>query len=262
VPKIVFSGGPPVTHEDILRNIAHAKTLGLPYVQKVPPHDRVLAVVGGGPSINEHVDEIRSFTDVWAINGASQWLRERGIENTFIAVDPHHIVAKWAPGAKKAILCTRIDPSVFEILEDADVRLFSLMQDTEDGGIQCFSSTASLAFDLGTDLGYRKAVFFGCEGSFPGNVSGDNREDFTHAYPEPSEKREERMVVECGGVEYLTAPDFYVQSDEISKMVRMFPQHFSERSGGLLRAMIENDDHDIVKVSRAMMSGLHARKAA
>jgi hypothetical protein len=257
-PKIRFSGGPPVEHEDIMRNVAHARTLGLPFVQSVAPHGRPLAIVGGGPSVQEHVLELRNFEgDIWGINGACGWLRERGIESTFISVDPHAIVAQWTPGARKALLGTRTDPQVFEILKGADVTLFELEQEDAENGMRCGSSTASLAFDLGTELGYRTAIFYGCEGSWPAANPGDPTTHATHAYPEPSQQRAERMVIACGGREYLTAPDFYVQSCELSDVIRMFPTHFSERSGGLLRAFVENDDHEIAQVSRAMYRELY-----
>lgn len=257
-PKIRFSGGPPVEHEGIMRNVAHSRTLGLPFVRMVEPHGRPLAIVGGGPSLRDHVHELRTFEgDIWGINGACAWLRERGIESTFISVDPHHIVAQWAPGAKKALLGTRTDPSVFEILRGADVTLFELEQEDPVNGMRCGSSTASLGFHLAVDLGYRTGVFYGCEGSWPAENPGNPEGQATHAYPEPSQQRAERMLISCGGREYLTAPDFYVQSCELAAVIRMFPLHFSERSGGLLRAFIENDDHEISKVSQAMYQELY-----
>lgn len=258
MPKIKFAGGPPVDPQGIQLNVLYSRSLGLPYAKVQPAHERKLAIVGGGPSVADHLEEIRSFDgDIWAINGACAFLRERGIDSTFVSVDPHEIVAKWAVGAKKAILCSRVDPKVHEVLKGAEITLFDLIQDKEEG-VHCCSSTASLGFDLGTDLGYRSVVWYGCEGNWAGSTAENsgNQSDKTHAYPEPSEKREERMVVLCGGVEYLTAPDFYVQSCELAEIIRKFSRHFSERSGGLLRAMIENEDHDIVRVSRSLMEKL------
>lgn len=258
MPKIVFNGGPPVEEGQIALNAMYARSLGLPFVKKGPAHGRRLAIVGGGPSIRDQVEELRAFDgDLWGINGACRWLASHGIESTFISVDPHEIVATWVgPEIKKALLCARLHPSVFQILKHADVRVFELFLDDPHNGFKCCSSTASLGFDLATDLGYRSITFYGCEGSYGGNLNGDNSQDKSHAYPEPSEKREHRMVVKCGDGEYLTAPDFYVQCCELSQLIRKFPAHFSERSGGLLRAMVENDDHDIIKVSRALMESL------
>jgi hypothetical protein len=256
--KIRFAGGPPVEDRDIQLNILYGRSLSYPRVKEVPAHDRHLAIVGGGPSVKDHIEEIRNFKgDIWGINGACGFLRERGIDSTFISVDPHEIVAKWAVGAKKALLCVRMDPKVYEVLNGAEITLFDLINDKE-GGIHCCSSTASLGFDLASDMGYRTVVWYGCEGSWEGSTAegATNASDFTHAYQEPSEKRDERMVVLCGGKEYLTAPDFYVQSCELAEIISKFPRHFSERSGGLLRAMVADQEHDIIRVSRSLMASL------
>ena len=122
---MTFTGEPPVAHEEILRNIAHARGLGLPEPVEVASHDRSLAVVGGGPSIKDFLDEIRAHDEIWAINGACSYLRSQGIESVFFALDPHPIVTKWAEGAKQALLVERCDPSTFEVLKDADVKVDS-----------------------------------------------------------------------------------------------------------------------------------------
>ena len=249
MPKIAFSGDVPVAHEEIERNIALARASGLPFIPRdAPAIAAPLAVVGGGPSVVDHIEEIRSFGEhIWAINGVCGWLRDQhDIDSVLLGIDPHVIMAMWAPGAKRAILGVRTTPAVFEILKDADVRLFELVNDIPDG-IRAGCSTATATFHIAIEMGYRKVVYFGCEGSY---------QEKTHAYPEPSEVREYRFVVECGGKEYLTAPDFYVQSIDMAQTIKNCGQFFEERSGGLLRALIENDDHDITKVSRAMLATL------
>lgn len=240
--KINFTGEPPVSHEDMLKHRQLAIARGLPFVKDAPIHDRPLAVVGGGPSIQKSVAELLRFDgEIWAINGACRWLRDQGIESTFFSVDPHPIVASWVPGAKKALLVSRSDPSVFDALEGADVQIFDSIND-DPKGIVGGSSTATVAFVLGWNLGFRKIVFYGCDGSYANGAS--------HAYMD--EKREDLLLVECGGKEYLTAPDFYVQSQELSAIIKKAPKHFSEKSGGLLRALVENDSHDVTKASRAL----------
>ena len=256
--KIRFTGNVPVEHEDIMRNVEFARQSGLPYVKPSEAHDRVLAIVGGGPSLLGSLEELKAFQgDIWAVNGACAFLRTHGIDSTMIGVDPHVIMCQWAPGTKKAILCSRTDYRVWPILKDADVQLFDLIQENTDEGIRSGSSTATCAFDLATDMGYRTIIFYGCESSFPGEQIG-TASDQTHAYCK--EVREHRMLVECGGAEYLTAPDFFVQATEIASMIKEFPTHFSERCGGLLRALVQNDDYDIIKVSRAMMATLELPK--
>jgi hypothetical protein len=246
MPKISFEGYVPVPHADIERNLAYARGLGLPFVRSVPPHGRRLAVVGGGPSIVGHLSEIRSYTDVWAINGACRWLREHGIESTLLSVDCVPFLAPRVSGATKALLSPRVDPAVFEALAGAEVTLFELGRD-KPGGVWSSVCTASVVFQLATELGYLDTTFYGCESSFS---------EETHAYMNEDELQSYRFVVSCGGREYLTAPDLYMQAELLAEVLRIFPKYFKEESGGLLRAMVENKEHDIVKVSRGLLAAV------
>lgn len=256
MPKIDFQGRLAVEHDVVLRNIAHTKSLGLPYVEKPDPsriafHGRPLAVVGGGPSVVSHLDELRGWTgDIWALNGACGWLRECGIASTLFTLDPLPIIATHAAGASKALLCSRCDPSVFAAMQGKDVRVFDVVNDSP-GGVWASCGTVLCAFDLATDLGYREIVFYGCEGSY---------EQKTHAYMDDPQNF--RFVVSCGGAEYMTLPELYVTTLQLAEFLRKFPAHFSEKSGGLLRAMTKDPEHDIVKVSRALLAGLHPLKEA
>lgn len=247
MPKIVFQGHVPVSHDDLLKQVAYAKSLDYPEVNEQEPHGRRLAVVGGGPSIVDRLDEIREFSDIWAINGACGFLRRNGIESTLLSLDPCDFLAPRVLGAKKALLATRCHPDVFKALKGADITVFDAVNDTENG-FWASCSTVTVAFHLATTLGYRKTVFFGCEGSFS---------ELTHAYMDEAELQDYRFIVECGGRQYLTAPDLYMLTMQMAIFFRMaVNESFTERSGGLLRAFIENPEHDIVKVSPALLASL------
>lgn len=260
MPKIQFIGNVPVPHEKLMEHVNLSKARGLPYVNDTPPHGRKLAVVGGGPSVLEHVEELRSYTDIWAVNGACRWLREQGIESTLLTLDPCAFLAPRVSGATKALLSSRCHPAVFEALEGCDITLFDVLQDGPEGstlgadGIWASISTACVVFHLAMVLGYTKTVFYGCESSYTNT---------THAYMDEAELQEFRFIVECGGQEYLTAPDLYCQAMQMAPFFRLaICDSFTERSGGLLRAMIANEDHDIVKVSPALLAGLEPIKEA
>lgn len=259
--KLTFQGHFPISHEALLSQIASAKGRGIPYVREVSPHGRRLAVIGGGPSIVTHLEEIRGFADIWAINGACRWLRERGVDSTLFALDPCDFLAPRIAGAKKALLAARCHPQVFETLKDAEIQLFDIIQDGEGGsGFWGSISAVMLTFHLATFLGYRDVVYYGCEGSY---------DEASHAYMDDPECSDYKFVVTCGGREFITAPDLYMQSLELSKLLRFTYGKFVEKSGGLLRAFIEErlkheihksmeiePEHDIVKVSRKLLATL------
>lgn len=245
--SIVFQGEIPVSNDDLLRHVAHAKSLGFPEVQEQEVHGRRLAVIGGGPSIADKLEEIRGYTDIWAINGACRFLREHGIESTLLSLDPCDFLAPRVSGAKRALLATRCHPDVFKALEGADITVFHATTDA-DSGMWASCSTVTVAFHLATVLGYRQTVFYGCEGSFG---------ELTHAYMDEAELQDYRFIVECGGKQYLTAPDLYMLTVQMAMFLRLaVNDSFTERSGGLLRALTANPQHDIVKVSRALLASL------
>jgi hypothetical protein len=221
-------GNLPVSAEDVQRNHKHTCGLGLPSYREFKATRPRLAVIGGGPSINRHVDEIRAFDgDVWAINGAWGWCRSHGICATFISGDPHPIVAQWATGAMRALLEMHCDPSAFSVLKDADVAVFEAGM--EPGMIRSASSTASSTPHLAVRMGYREVTLYGCESSYQLNAT-------THAFQH--EQRSDELLVVCDGKEYLTAPDYYLQATELYRYILDVPEFIKERSGGLLRAMI------------------------
>lgn len=232
---------------DIERNIKHAKALGLDYVKSGLGLGIPLAVVGGGPSINEHVDVLKNWPgDIWALNGAFQWCIGHKIDATFFSCDSNPTLAVLAAGAKRAILATYVDASVFEVLRDAQVRIF-------DSGFICgvhtgpTSATSVPALALHT--GYGDVTFFGCESSYS--------EGKTHAYND-SAPNLWRVRVVCGGQEFDTEAEYHMQARYLADCIRTAPHVFKERSGGLLRAMIEHDDDDVTAASPELMAILRA----
>lgn len=251
--KIEFLGGCPVSEETLQKSVLHAKSLGLPEIQEVETHGRRLAVIGGGPSIVDSLQEISQYTDIWAINGACRFLRERGIASTLLSIDPVDFLAERVSGATKAILATRCHPDVFKALDGAEITVLDVNTDS-DKGIWASCATASIAFPLAAMLGYRQVVFYGCEGSYS---------DKTHAYMDEAELQDFRFVVECGGERFTTSPDLYLFTTQIAELFRMtVPGSFTERSGGLLRALIANPDHEITEVSPKLQASLKPLEAA
>jgi hypothetical protein len=254
--NIEFTGSPPVSHEDIVKHEDQNRQLGLPEINtspaKIEPHGRRLAVIGGGPSINDNVEKIRAWDgDRWSIGGAYHWCLKRDIESTFVACDPHHIVAQWAAKVTKAIVTSRCHPSVFDVLRsnNAEVKVFDLGGDKK---IITGSSTATAVPHMSALEGYRHVTFFGCESSYI--------PEHTHAYM--NEKRAEEMIVQCGGKDYYTAPDFLMQAMELAVVIKIAPHAYFEESGGLLRAMLEAEgEYKIRWVSDGLLQCLKPKEA-
>ena len=255
--KIEFTGAPPVSDEEIARQFETNGKLGLAEVnhsvEHAKAHDRKLAVIGGGLSINDNKEKIRNWEgDRWAINGAWHWCQKNGIEATFIACDPHIIVSGWAKGVTKAIVTTRCHPDVFKVLasNNAEVKTFNLDGEQK---IATGSSTATAVPHLSALSGYKHVTFFGCDSSYT--------LDYTHGYMK--EIREEEMIVRCNGEEFYTAPDFLMQATELMMLMQAAPSVYHEESGGLLRAMVAaKGEYQILWVSYPLAGKLKRQEAA
>ncbi len=234
---VEFSSRGSVSAESRAVNAVSNATLGLPLHEGAGR----LAVVGGGCSINEHVEELRAWDGaIWAVNGTIAWCIKHGIKAYFYTMDAQPF-SKWAyplEDIKRAALSIECDPSLFAHLAGADV---SVMGHEEAG-----PTSAAGAAVLGINAGYREICFFGCEGSFA---------DSSHAYASPAIA--DWLVVRVGGQDFRSKQEYIEQTLVLSEIVREFPHVYSERSGGLLRAMIEHGtEYDIVEMSPSIWEGL------
>jgi hypothetical protein len=118
--KIRFTGLNPIPDADVVRNVAHAKSLGFPKSGTAGAEH--LAIVGGGPSIAGRLEDIRAWDgDVWAINGAFRYLRERDVDATFFSIDPTDLILPDLEGATRAVLGMTCHPDVFAAFDLATV---------------------------------------------------------------------------------------------------------------------------------------------
>jgi hypothetical protein len=201
---------------------------------------RKLAVVGGGPLVRNDLPELQAWDgDVWGINFTAQWLNANGVKATLFSVDPEPFVS----AAPDAILGSVCDPSVFAAFEGR-VQTFHMLQ-THENGLSGGSCSASCAAAVALRMGYTNVSFFGCEGSFDGQDHVDRHENRPH-----------QLIIRACGVDYVTCPPFLIQCEELAKLF-VFDGVFHNRSGGLLKAMLEHPDTwEVVAVSAAFKEHL------
>lgn len=176
------------THENIERNIR--QTLGTQYKSYAEllamPHETPISIVGFGPSIKETWTRLSG--DVWATNGAHNWLIERGVIPKYAMFwDPVEVVGKFVKPHPDVtyIVASRCHRSVFERLEGANVYVWHAVGDrciepllVEYNRYEpmCGNGSAAVttAMLLSSNLGYRNMRIFGGDSSFP-------KGHFTHA---------------------------------------------------------------------------------
>lgn len=238
--KITFTATDCVSSETLERNRQHSLSLGLPMLGRArAPY---LAVVGGGPSVSEHVEELRDWPGViWAINGAFKWLRDRGVLSQFYTLDPKMGIADLCREADSAVMSTRCAPEAFAAMYGAYIELVDL-EDKPAGP----TSAASAPY-IAAQAGFRQVHMFGCEGNF-----GDE----THVYGTPRDTG--LLEVVCNGLRFRTSPQMLMQTEYLADIMRETPQFCIDRSGGLLAACIADPDIDVTAASRSIYNKVMA----
>lgn len=221
--------------EDVRRNIAETsrRAAVLPMARGVGH----LAVVGGGPSIADNLDALRYWDgDIWAINGTCRHLRNLGVDATFFSVDAQPAVIELARDASRCVLHERCHYTIWdELVESHSGAEISIVRGPLPGPTSAVAATVAAL-----DAGYRRVTMFGCEGSYT--------DDAHHAYD--SYEANEILWIDCGGENWTTKPEFWLQTKQLAEVIRRLPQFYHERSGGLLRALIKSPEYQITHVSR------------
>ena len=180
---------PAGTVEGIRANVQAALARNLPELSPgLVVHDGTMVCIGSGPSMPEHVDQIRqeqaSGRPIFAVKGAHDWLCEQGITpDLYLCVDPNpqtHPAHKLERANDHTMYClaSRCDPSMFDALAGRNVLLVHAWAEEENfeefkghlviGG----GPTSGLrAINVAYVLGFRRMKLYGYDSC----LSGDRR---------------------------------------------------------------------------------------
>ena len=240
---------------DAADHMRYAATLNLPeLVQKTLPRQGKAIIVGGAPSIKDHLEVIREFSKnpyngVFAINWAHTWLIQNGIvprATVFFEIDTEpETVLKAAHKDVMYFICSHCDPNTFKQLEgfkrvlwhsipnsDAEQKvhdeLFSNSQFV-GGGIGTFTRTLAVAMYVG----YRDFELFGCDSSYP-----DNEKTHVDGYETPMDDKSDGLYVyarhDLTGEtrRFRTIGPLALQHEEFKEFCKVNHQYFTLRVHG------------------------------
>lgn len=184
----------------------------LEWVSEQPAHDGIAVMCGGGPSITDNLDNIRSLqaqgATIFAMNGASQFLNERGIPvDCQVMVDAKLATQTLVDnGAAEHLFASQVHPDTMERANNP--RLWHLgIEDIEahfprariEAGYSLFGGGASCgncAMTLVYGMGYRTFHVFGYDSSHRGNDG--------HAYKQTMNDGIPVVETEWGGKTYVS----------------------------------------------------------
>ena len=167
-----------VSEEGRSANLKKNLARGLPVLEQVvPEHERPLLIVGSGPSVSELIEKVKAWPgDVWAINGAYDFLLSHGlICEGFFGIDPLPQLADYLRNANEYTtfyLASMCDPAVFDALEGHKVLLWHAMAEDRDkypeGHQMIYGGTTAVtrAPFLALALGYRSINMIGVDSSY------------------------------------------------------------------------------------------------
>lgn len=220
-PRLELSPAVPVGRQ--VEHMRYALDLvGMPELRQCRPHDYVLEVAAGGPSL---ADTYSTMTGVVAaVNGSLGYLLDRGIVPKLCAVmDPGEHMADVVVADRRVryYVASVCHPRVFEKLADCHVTLWhpsgmpeaeTLLREKRESSWYMIGGGSTMGLrwiNLGYALGFRKFRLHGLDSSF--------RADATHAYPD---RADAKSWVTVNG--YPTRLNFVAQvSDFLATMHRM-----------------------------------------
>jgi uncharacterized Rossmann fold enzyme len=211
---------------------------------RAKPRKDSVAIVASGPSVAHEVETLRNFEgQIWAINGAFEWLRKRGLRyDAFVGIDPEWFLKDYLlepiPTDCTYYLGACVDPQVFDHLKNHNVRMwfpadgevkYPRDAPTVPGGSSCLGRAPYLAYMLG----FVDVHLFGGDSSYT---------DRTHVYSEPGNcptKEQGMVLAQANGKVFKSAKNMILQATDMVEIVTNFPGTITIHGGGLMPEMCQ-----------------------
>lgn len=244
LPILVLNNTP---DEEIRRNIKINSARDLEWVKRHDPHDGVAVLVGGGCSIDpDTIKDIKGT--VFAMNGASKWCHENGIEvdYQFILDAKEETQSLVDHNAKNHIFGSQVNPKTMESVESPIVWHCNTGNDIEKdfpqeridrGGYALLSGGSAVGNSSMTvvyALGFRDFHIFGFDSC--------HKDGKSHAYEQPMNRFMPTVEVKWAGKTYTTSVAMKGQAEDFqitSQALKQLGCEFTLYGDGLLQTMYQ-----------------------
>ena len=176
---VVVSNTP---EEKLIENIKDSSRKYENWLSFNEPHDGVAVLIGGGPSINEYVGDIRNLkakgADIFTMNGSAKWARDRGIPIDYqVIVDAKEETAKLVETTCKQFFASQCDPKTLANADNLTLVHFGLEtieeffpeERVKQGGYALLgagTTVGNAALSIAFSQGYRELHLFGYDSSY------------------------------------------------------------------------------------------------
>jgi len=248
---IVDVGVVNVDEDQIKKNVTYNIKQGYLQVQPYPTNDIETMIIGGGPSLSQHVEKIKQLrangVKLIAINGAYKWCLDNGITpSAMVMVDARKFNARFTQPVVedcKYFIASQCHPSVFKELPkdrtyvwhtQSEILTEILEAQFEEWYPVPGGSTVLLrAIPLFRMLGFKRFHIFGCDSCL--------EEDKHHAYEQLENDDELIIPVNVSGKIFNCNPWMVSQAQEFIDIIRMIGDEIElEVYGGLLHHILES----------------------
>lgn len=228
----------------------------VPWLRQDEPTERPLAIVAGGPSLNDYWQDLFALdADVMALNGAYQFMLDRWVSpKYFMLLDarPQNVdFVRRTDDDTIHLIAAQCHPDVFDALLGDRVVLYLTTLDYAKSDTAHINKPKTLiAGTVGTvgfkalcmayALGYRNLHLFGYDSSYA---------DTHHAFPQPlNDDAKTIEVYTPDGQRFLTTPTLANQASEFpwfaSGMVRHYGMQIELHCTGLLPTLMQIANRD------------------
>lgn len=207
-----------------LKNMRYAFKQNLPRVMDWRPSTgHRIAIVCGGPSINQTYKEVSGFQNVMVCGSSHDHAVRLGIKPTLsIECDPDPKQVSFYQEKSEAVymVASRCHRSMFKHLKDRNVRLWHMFENDlgkppykGEGAFICGATVALAAIPVAMTLGFTDMHFFGFDSCF------ESPEEH-HAYPctEYSQIIDVRVGDPVNGRKFMTTATWAGQAQQYQEM--------------------------------------------
>lgn len=206
----------------IFANVRENAAMPLRWLKEVPAHDGHAILVGGGPSLAEHLPAIQRRHQmgqaIFALNGTARYFNTNGVIPDYqVILDARPQNVGLVANARQHLIASQCDPAVLEVTPDAILwhpamdGLVNELPDYDDtyvligGGTTVGLSAMCVAYAMG----FRSLHLYGYDSS--------HRDTMGHAYRQPMNDGDIMCKVTLGG-------KTFVSSLAMARQAELFPQ--------------------------------------